>query len=234
MVRIKEYIAPAGCEARPGYKLVPVYITIHNTGNSGKGAGAENHGRYLQGTGAFKTVSWHYAVDDGLIVRCIPENENAWHAGDGGSGTGNRQSLAIEICENPESNLAKATDNAAELAARLMHDYKIPLGNVVQHNRWNGKNCPHLIRAGKPYDWQAFLKKVQAFYEGVAQAPPEQKHDAPDTAGQEKENVLYAVQTGVFRERSNALAYAQSLREKGIDALVVKKTVALGGKEAAV
>ena len=167
-MNVKEMLAPRGCAARPGYKLTPEYITIHNTGNSAKGAGAENHGKYLQGAGKGKTVSWHYAVDDKLIVQCIPENENAWHAGDGAGGTGNRKSLSIEICENPESDLTKATDNAAALTALLMRKYGIPLEHVVQHSHWNGKNCPHLIRAGKPYGWQVFLDKVKAFYEETA------------------------------------------------------------------
>jgi N-acetylmuramoyl-L-alanine amidase len=29
-------------------------------------------------------VSFHYAIDDIEIVQGIPENRNAWHAGDGG------------------------------------------------------------------------------------------------------------------------------------------------------
>ena len=99
MVEIKEMLAPKGSKCRPGYALKATYITIHNTANTNAGAGAENHGKYLQGGGKSNTVSWHYAVDDKLIVRCIPENEAAWHAGDGGKGTGNRNSLAIEICE---------------------------------------------------------------------------------------------------------------------------------------
>ena len=161
----KEMPAPRGCAARPGYSLKPEYVTIHNTGNGAKGAGALNHGKYLQNAGKGKTVSWHYVVDDGMVVQCIPEDENAWHAGDGAGGIGNRKSLSIEICENPESDLKKATDNAAELTAELMRRYGIPLEHVVQHNHWNGKNCPHLIRAGIPYSWQAFLNKVQRFYE---------------------------------------------------------------------
>lgn len=43
-------------------------------------------------------VSFHYAVDDVEVVQGIPENRNAWHAGDKGNGKGNREGIAIEIC----------------------------------------------------------------------------------------------------------------------------------------
>ena len=166
MVTIKEMLAPAGSKCRPGYALKPTYITIHNTANTNSGAGAENHGKYLQGGGKSNTVSWHYAVDDKLIVLCIPENEAAWHAGDGGKGTGNRNSLAIEICENPESDLETATNNAAELTASLMEKYSIPLDRVVQHNHWSDKDCPRRIRRGEPYNWDTFLSRVQGYLNG--------------------------------------------------------------------
>ena len=205
MTNIKEMLAPKGSAARPGYALAPRYVTIHNTANAGKGAGAQAHGRYLQGGGARQSVSYHYAVDDGLIVRIIPDDEVAWHAGDGAQGTGNRKSLAIEICENPESDLAKATDNAAELTARLMKDHAIPLANVVQHHHWSGKNCPHLLRAGRPYSWETFLAKVRG-YRDALDAP------APDLIS----GPLWTVQTGAFGQKENAAAYCAALADKGI------------------
>ena len=161
----KEMFAPAGAKCRPGLALLPRYITVHNTANTCKGAGAESYAAYLRNGGKNTTSSWHYAVDDRLITHCIPDNEVAWHAGDGNNGTGNRQSLAIEICENPESDLLAATDNAAELTAALMKKYGVPIGNVVQHNHWSGKDCPRRIRRGEPYTWATFLEKVQAFFE---------------------------------------------------------------------
>lgn len=191
MVTIKEMLAPKGSKCRPGYALKPTYITIHNTANTNSGAGAENHGKYLQGGGKSNTVSWHYAVDDKLIVRCIPENEAAWHAGDGGRGTGNRNSLAIEICENPESNLETATNNAAELTASLMEKYGIPLDHVVQHNRWNGKDCPRRIRKGEPYSWATFLDRVQGYLAGEAPTT-----SAPVAETTENIDVEYQTYTG--------------------------------------
>lgn len=162
-------LAPKGSACRPGYALKPEYITIHNTGNTSKGSDADNHAKYLRGAGKDLTVSYHYAVDDHQAVLIIPEKENAWHAGDGRNGTGNRKSLAIEICENSDGDLKKATDNAVLLVQELMKKYGIPISNVVTHSHWIRKQCPRRLLAGEPYTWEAFLKKVQ----GNEKAEPE-------------------------------------------------------------
>lgn len=161
MAEILEMLAPVGCKCRPANALTPEYITLHNTANTNATADAVAHANLLRGSWKDKSISWHYAVDENQIVQCIPDTENAWHAGDGGNGTGNRKSLAIEICEN--GDLLKATDNAAALTAMLMMKYNIPIENVVQHNHWSGKDCPRRIRAGEPYGWTAFLEKVKSF-----------------------------------------------------------------------
>ena len=163
---IKKFI-PAGTNARSGYAMTPQYITIHNTANTKAGANAKSHASYMTGGGSNTVVSYHYVVDDKEVYQLLPDNEVAWHAGDGGNGTGNRKSLAIEICENSDGNILKATDNAVELTAYLMKKYNIPLSKVVQHNNWSGKNCPRQIRAGNPYNWATFLNKVQASYNGT-------------------------------------------------------------------
>lgn len=166
MKEIKTKLIPINTAARSGYVLKPKYITLHNTANTGVGADAENHAIYMQGSGKNSTASYHYVVDDKEIYRLLPDNEVAWHAGDGEDGVGNRQSLAIEICENVDGNLLNATNNAVELTAYLMKLYNIPLSNVVQHNHWSGKDCPNRIRKGEPYNWQTFLNKVQAALNG--------------------------------------------------------------------
>lgn len=172
---IIEMLAPINVNgARSGIKMSKVIgVTIHNTDNWNKGAGAKNHGAYLQNSGARNQVSWHYAVDDTNVIRSVPENEVAWHAGDG-QGDGNFRTIAIEICLNPESDLTKATDNAAELAASILKKYSLPATALYQHNHWSGKNCPSQIRKGKPYSWDTFMSKV-AEGMGVSDAKPVDK-----------------------------------------------------------
>lgn len=219
MVKLTEIFIRKGTAARPGRAMAPKFITIHNTANTGKGAGARSHASYMTVNGGQnKSVSYHYVVDDSEIIRLIPDTEIAWHAGDGARGVGNLQSIAIEICENPESNLRKATDNAAELTARLMSDWKIPIANVVQHNHWSGKNCPRRIRNGEPYNWAQFKKTVQAFYDAGTKPAAGKDTIAPD-------GELFTVQTGAFKSMQNAKNYADDLNAKGVPTMITKKKI---------
>ena len=86
-------------------------------------------------------------VDDHAIVQHLPDYETAYHAGDGKDGPGNTTSIGIEICVNAGGDFEAAKANAAALVRLLMEEHGIPLDNVVQHNRWNGKDCPKTIRA---------------------------------------------------------------------------------------
>ncbi len=170
MTTITQDLIPTGRKNRPGKTNPMKYITIHNTGNTSKGAGAKNHASYLKSTG--DAVSWHYTADESAVYQHIPDNETAYHAGDGSNGPGNATSIGIEICMNSDGNLLKATDNAAELAAFLCKKHGIPAENIVQHNRWTGKNCPQLLRAGKPYTWEAFIGKVRKLLDAAPVTTP--------------------------------------------------------------
>ncbi len=168
MLNIIEKLAPIS-KCRSGRQRTGFSgVTIHNTGNAEKTATALAHANYLRGSGKDITMSWHYVIDSTNIYRCIPENEAAWHAGDG-QGDGNFKTIAIEICMNPETNLLVATDNTAELTANILKRNGVfDVKNFVhQHNRWSGKNCPQMLREGKPYDWNTFLSKVNDFLNPV-------------------------------------------------------------------
>lgn len=156
-MEIRPAYIDAGRKNRPGGINPCRYITIHETGNKACGADAEAHGTYLNSSaGEADLVSWHYTVDDHAIVQHLPDGETAYHAGDGKAGTGNAQSIGIEICVNADGDFAKAKANAAALVRLLMEEHGIPIANVVQHNRWNGKDCPYAIRHTSGA-WEAFL-----------------------------------------------------------------------------
>lgn len=156
-MEIQTWYIDAGRKNRPGGVNPCRYITIHETGNKASGADAEAHGAYLNSSaGEADLVSWHYTVDDHAIVQHLPDGETAYHAGDGKAGTGNAQSIGIEICVNADGDFAKAKANAAALVRLLMEEHGIPIANVVQHNRWNGKDCPYAIRHTSGA-WEAFL-----------------------------------------------------------------------------
>lgn len=201
MLPITKMIVKEGSTCRLAHPLTPKYITIHETGNFSKGAGALNHGQFLlKSTGI---TSWHYTVDDVAIVQHIPDDENAWHAGDGTNGTGNRESIAIEICVNPDSNFVNAVINAGELVFYLMNKYNIPLENVVQHNHWNGKNCPATLRTGSPLSWNNFMNLIKSLEPDVIKA--------------------YTIQLGYYSFKENAQNLVNTLAKKGIDATIVEK-----------
>ena len=173
-ITIQQHMIPAGRRNRPGGRNPDVYITIHETGNTDAGADAAAHGSYLSSSaGEAALVSWHYTVDDHAIVQHLPDNETAYHAGDGADGPGNVASIGIEICVNADGDFAKAKENAAALVRLLMSEHFIPLANVVQHNRWNGKNCPAAIRA-TPGAWEAFLALCGGESEGPEEPPTDQ------------------------------------------------------------
>ncbi|MGJ0683229.1 N-acetylmuramoyl-L-alanine amidase [Flavonifractor plautii] len=154
---IQTHLIAPGADNRPGGSNPCKYITIHETGNAAKGADAAAHGAYLDSAaGEDDLVSWHYTVDDHAIVQHLPDYETAYHAGDGKDGPGNTTSIGIEICVNAGGDFAQAQANAASLVRLLMEEHGIPLDNVVQHNHWNGKDCPKTIRATAGA-WEAFL-----------------------------------------------------------------------------
>ena len=138
------------------HSMVPKFITVHNTAND---ASANNEISFMIGND--NQVSFHFAVDDVEAVQGLPLNRNGWHSGDGANGTGNRQSIGVEICYSKSGGdrFTKAEQNAAWLVAKLMRDHNIPLANVRTHQSWNGKNCPHRTLS---LGWQRFLDMVQA------------------------------------------------------------------------
>ncbi|MFG6116705.1 N-acetylmuramoyl-L-alanine amidase family protein [Halobacillus sp. MO56] len=141
LLNIKPMILPENHPCRPGYAMRPDYITIHTTGNRSWGADALMHGRYMRNLDGSRQVSWHYTVDDSLIIQHLPDYESAWHAGDG-NGKGNRNSIGVEICEHEDGNFEEAVKRAILLIRTLQKRHGIPLSRIVPHKKWSGKNCP--------------------------------------------------------------------------------------------
>lgn len=138
------------------YAMTPKYITIHNTSNS---APAKNEVSYMQGNTS--QIGFHVAIDENYVIKCADFNRNTWHSGDGTYGTGNRQSIGIEICRSTGSLdlFKKAEQNCAEYVAKLLKEYGWGISRVKRHKDWSGKYCPH-----KTMDlgWQRFLNMIQA------------------------------------------------------------------------
>jgi N-acetylmuramoyl-L-alanine amidase CwlA len=162
---VQDYV-PVGNHNRPGDKLVPTSITIHNTDNTSKGANAAAHAKYMKGPDAQKReVSWHFTVDDKFVYQSLPTTEIGWHAG---NKAGNNSSVGIEICMNSDLDEAAAYDRAALLTAWLAYRLKIEVpAAVVQHHDWSGKNCPRVLRKNGNKGWTAFVDQVVKYYKEI-------------------------------------------------------------------
>lgn len=136
------------------------YITVHQTGNTSKGANAKVHAN-LQSNGNARSASWHYQVDDKEAYQSFEDDAQCWHAGDG-QGPGNTQSVAVEICINSDGNYKKSVQNGAELVKQLLDKHNLSIDKVKQHADWSNKNCPAQIRGGKDgIKWADFIKMVE-------------------------------------------------------------------------
>lgn len=79
---IIESLVGEGSGNRPGImKSSTEYITVHDTGSAFSTATAKAHDQYVRSGG--NGTSWHYTVGNDGIFHQIPNQEVAFHAGDG-------------------------------------------------------------------------------------------------------------------------------------------------------
>ena len=154
-LKVREILPPESkYSIKCPYPMDPTYITVHNTYNQ---ASAYNEITFMHNNN--DEVSYHFAVDDQEAIQGLPLNRNGWHSGDGGQGTGNRKSIAVEICYSKYGGekFDKAEKNAAKLIASLMDKFNIPIDRIRKHQDWSGKYCPHrTLDAG----WDRFVDMI--------------------------------------------------------------------------
>lgn len=158
MSLIKNLISESQYPTKCPYTMEPKGVCIHNTGND---ASAENERDNLARADNQAEVSFHIAIDDKEAIQCIPLNRNAWHSGDGGSGEGNRNYIAVEICYSKSGGdrFIKAEKRAAKEVATLLKQYGWTINNVKKHQDFSNKYCPHRTL---DMGWQRFLNMIQA------------------------------------------------------------------------
>jgi N-acetylmuramoyl-L-alanine amidase len=138
------------------YPMVAEFIVVHNTAND---ASARNEVAYMNRNN--DKVSFHYAIDDKEIIQGIPENRNAWHAGDGTNGRGNRKGLSIEICYSKSGGqrFIEAEKLTAKFIAYKLKEKGWGIDRVKKHQDFSGKYCPHRTL---DMGWQRFLDMVKS------------------------------------------------------------------------
>lgn len=178
------------------------YIVIHDTGNTSKGAGADNHYRYFNGGN--RNASAHYFVDDKEIIQTVEDTNASWHCGDGKGkyGITNSNSIGVEICINSDGDYQKAVVNAAELIKHLMEKYNIPIDKVVRHYDASRKICPRTMSHNNWEKWKDFKESLQ-----------EKSEPAKQT--------FYRVMAGSFSQRDNAQTQVERLKAAGFDATIM-------------
>lgn len=147
-MQIKEMFITPNPYSRPQKKIRQIKnIVIHWIDNAG--TTAENNAKYFDGlkggkknsTGEYIYASSHYIIgNDGVVVRCVPENEVAYHASEA-----NTYSIGVEVC-HPDWNgkpTQKAYDSLVNLLVELCRRYKLePTQAIIRHYDVTGKVCP--------------------------------------------------------------------------------------------
>lgn len=153
------------------YEMVPTGITIHNTANDAK---ARNEGSYMIGNNY--STSFHVVIDDVEVIEIIPFNRNAFHAGDGRSGDGNRTTIGIETCYSKSGGdrFDAAEENTAAYVAMLLRQYGWGIEKVKRHYDYSKKYCPHRTM---DYGWERFLDKVRKHLDAQNQPASEDKNE---------------------------------------------------------
>ena len=147
-MQIKEMFITPNPYSRPKKKIGKVKnIVIHWIGNAG--TTAENNAKYFDGlkvgkrnsTGEYIYASSHYIIgNDGVVVRCVPENEVAYHASDA-----NSYSIGVEVCHPDWTGkpTQKAYESLVKLLIEICKKYNLaPTQAIIRHFDVTGKICP--------------------------------------------------------------------------------------------
>lgn len=176
--------------SRPGGKIVAVKaVVMHWTGNP-KASALENRNFFEnRKTGTTGCGSAHYIVGlQGEVVRCIPDEEIAYHVGssqpDPASGkiytdearrifgyfaenpqktSPNWVTIGVEMCPvDSDGNFNESTlASAAGLVAELLKKHDLTTAGVTTHHAVVGwKDCPRLW-VNHPDRFEAFLKMIK-------------------------------------------------------------------------
>ena len=154
---------------------------MHWTANTKRGADALANRNYFNNgapgpNGSTRAASAHYCVDDFESIQVMPTNEVAFHCGDKpmgkykkagrelitekGAPTPNYYTIGIEMCVNEDGYWPSTYARAAELAARELLRYGLPLeGGLLRHFDITGKRCPGMMLTDQ--EWTDFKAAVR-------------------------------------------------------------------------
>lgn len=178
------------------------YICVHDTGNTGKNAGVDNHYAYFNGGN--RNASADYFVEDKKIGQFVEDHNYSWAVGDGGGkyGITNNNSVSIELCINPESDRATAINNLVDLTKHLMAKYNIPVDRVVRHYDASRKSCPNSMKANNWAEWIAFKNRLS----GSVQNTQSNSNSNDNLYRVRKSWSEVSTQKGAYKDINNAIS----------------------------
>ena len=155
-ILVRKFISASLWYLKCPFSMKAKGYTVHNTAND---APADNEAKYMENNP--KSTSFHVVIDDKKAIEVIPTNRNAFHAGDGKYGTGNRKTIGVEICYSKSGGkrFEQAEINAAEYIAKGLHERGWSIKKVYRHKDWSGKYCPHRTM---DLGWKRFKNMIQA------------------------------------------------------------------------
>lgn len=206
----KNFVPSSKYSIKCPYSMDAEYITLHNTAND---ASAENEIAYMVRNN--NQVSYHFAIDDKEVIQGIPTNRNAWHCGDGGSGTGNRKSIGIEICYSKSGGerYRKAEALAIKFIAQLLRERGWGIDRVKPHQHWSGKYCPHrILKEGR---LNQVMNAIEAELKGTSSKP-----STPSVSGKaytiKKGDTLWGISQDTGISVKDLEAFNPSVDPKGL------------------
>lgn len=140
--------------SRPGKKLKSKKkIVLHWVANPGTTAKQNRNFFEMRKTGQHGYGSAQYIVDDTQILKCIPDDEMAYHVGSKEyteyglsiSSYPNARTIGIEFCHPDETGKPtyQTYKHIIELCKFLCVKYKLdPMEDITTHNAITGKDCP--------------------------------------------------------------------------------------------
>ena len=166
-LEITEAFISKDLDNRPGIiKESTKYITVHDTAGAREGSGAVAHMKYVTNGGG--GTSWHYSLGNDGIFHHIPNNEVAYHAGDGSrtyslentnvKATNRDPEVAISLdgyytLNNIKSTIIAPTKDEKILSKEYLNDMSIEIqigedGNYHMGVTWYSKSYNLIANGG--------------------------------------------------------------------------------------
>lgn len=159
-MEIQERLLTVNPYSRSGEKQNRIEkIVVHWVGNANSTAIANRNYFESLSTSHKTYASSHYIIGlNGEIIRCIPEDEVAFHSG---SYSMNRKSIGIEDCHPDwDGKFNDATYNSlVELCADICNRYGLGIDAIIRHYDVTGKECPRYYVRNEQ-EWIKFKNDV--------------------------------------------------------------------------